>query len=400
MALNLIGILLAFFLAYALVPVVIRLIARYNFFDRPDERKIHTHLKPSMGGAAIFAGFLAGYVFFTIQFFELRYLFVLPAMLTMLVVGFYDDRNALKPYRKLFWQIPASLLVIIGSDIRISSLYGLFNVYEIPYIVSVLLTCFTFVIMTNAFNLIDGIDGLAGTIAVIAGTFFSIWSWYAGYPFISMMSLSVVAATLAFLRYNWEPSRLFMGDTGALFLGFTLTTLTVFVIDRASLLPEVHTLYTKDNISLGVAVMVIPIADTLKVIVTRILQGRSPLSPDKTHLHHRLLNIGFSHSRAVLILASVNLLFIGLAWAGRSQTDMVMLPALVAVGLSLNWWLEQKVKAKRILVEQTSPTVSYDPIEQRYLRKTNGSAAKVLVATRIEDTVAAPERGKSKNVAS
>ncbi len=231
----------------------------------------------------------------------------------LLFLGVKDDLIAMAPKKKFIGQIIASAIVIFLTDIRVISLDGLLGVGELPYAVSVLFTLFVFILVINSFNLIDGIDGLAGMIALVASGFFGIFSLLNENYLLMLISFISIGAIVGFLRYNLSHiHKLFMGDSGSLFLGFLLAYQGISFLD----LNESETaLYTVANAPiLLLAILSFPLLDTLRVFVLRAKERRSPFSPDRNHIHHRLLDLGLTHKQATSLIFVGNVLIIEFAF--------------------------------------------------------------------------------------
>ena len=184
------------------------------------------------------------------------------------------------------------------------SLYGLFGVYEIPVAVSYILSAFTIIVITNAYNLIDGVDGLAGSVGIICSLFFGVWFYLIDANAYAFLSFAILGGLLAFLQFNWAPSKVFMGDTGSLMIGFFLSIVTIKFIDLNYNLQEAHPFRFDAFIGPAIAVFIVPLYDTLRVFIKRMLRGKSPMHPDRTHLHHILLRLGCNHAQATGILGN------------------------------------------------------------------------------------------------
>jgi UDP-N-acetylmuramyl pentapeptide phosphotransferase/UDP-N-acetylglucosamine-1-phosphate transferase len=333
---------LSFLISFLLFPVVIKIFKQLSWFDTPGTHKIHSASVPSMGGVAILMGAsLALLMILPLQqWISYRYFFIAIAL--MFLIGLRDDVLALTPRQKLFSQLlPVFVLVFLDKSI-LGSFYGLFGEMLFPVWLAYGVSLFTIVIITNAYNLADGIDGLAGTVGIFATVFFGIWFYLAGEPYLSLISLCFAGALIAFILFNWQPSSIFMGDTGALMVGLLLSFLTIRFINLNYALPLEHPFRFAASISTAVAVLVVPIFDTLRVIVLRLKNGQSPFRADRNHLHHRLLAMGFSHAGAVTRLAIMNLGFIILAILFRTTTDNVVLPILAGICLLISFVLKWK----------------------------------------------------------
>ena len=219
-----------------LFPVFIKVLERNNIFESPGRRKIHKSSIPSLGGVPIFLGFvLALLLWFPLQgFLEFKYFF--GALLLMFILGLRDDLVPLKPMHKLINQIIPALMVIFLFGLQLTSFFGLAGVYSIPNYLGAFLTALGILFITNSFNLIDGIDGLAAVIGLVSVLFFGIWFNFVDLTQMAVLAFTFGGALLAFLFYNWEPSRIFMGDTGALTLGFFIAFISILFVNHNELL--------------------------------------------------------------------------------------------------------------------------------------------------------------------
>jgi UDP-N-acetylmuramyl pentapeptide phosphotransferase/UDP-N-acetylglucosamine-1-phosphate transferase len=323
----------SFLVTFFAIPVIIKISKKRGLFDQPGRRKIHTRETPSMGGIAIFAGlFTAIAMWITLQGL-LVYNYFFSALIIIFITGIRDDLVPLKPSYKLLAQIVAASMIVFFTDIKLDSLYGLFGIYDLPEPLLATINIFTIIVITNSFNLIDGLDGLAGSIALIAFLFFGCWFYLMGDKYMSIIIFSLIGAIIAFLNFNWEPSRIFMGDTGALLLGFMLAVISIYFIDVNYNLPADSPLKFQPSIATAVAVLIIPLFDTLRITISRMMRGRSPFSPDKTHIHHLLMRIGLNHSQTAGVMALVNLTFIGVVFLGRDLNDNIMVPLVISFAL-------------------------------------------------------------------
>jgi UDP-N-acetylmuramyl pentapeptide phosphotransferase/UDP-N-acetylglucosamine-1-phosphate transferase len=320
----------AFILSSLFFPVQIKMMRKWDLFDHPTDHKIHQSVTPSMGGVCILLG-----VIFTLamalplaQWAELKYFFV--ALGIIFATGLRDDVLTLKPTQKLVGQLLPMFVVVVFGNLLLDSFYE-FNAEPLPRPISWVITLFTLVALTNAFNLIDGIDGLAGSISAVVLAALGAWFYASGKPFLAVIAFSFVGAIGGFLIYNWQPSKIFMGDTGTLPIGFALSFLLIAFINSNYRLEPIHAWKFQASISTAVALFVVPIFDTLRVIALRIRRGQSPFQADRSHLHHDLLRLGLSHQGATLALVAFNISFVLLAFVFRNQPDAVLLPVIVAV---------------------------------------------------------------------
>jgi len=324
---------LAFTVAFLLIPVFIKLLERWRVFDSPGKHKIHEQFKPSMGGAPIVigVGFAVLIALPMSEIAHLKYYFI--AIILMFITGLRDDILTLTPRQKMLSQFLPVIILIVFHQVELRSMYELAPHFEFHEIGAWAVTFFTLIILTNAFNLIDGIDGLAGTIGVIILLCLGLWFHSITQSTLALLAFSFAGATLAFLYFNWQPSKIFMGDTGALTIGFVIASLAIQFINLNFALDENHPAHLRSSISSAVCILIIPIFDTVRVIIIRLMHSQSPFKADKNHLHHELLALNLSHAQAVIVLATINAAFIALAWILRSQPDAIIL--LVVAGTCL-----------------------------------------------------------------
>jgi UDP-GlcNAc:undecaprenyl-phosphate GlcNAc-1-phosphate transferase len=207
MATQLAAAVTSFVICFLIIPVIIKYSLEKNLVDIPGRRKIHKKITPSMGGIAIFIGFVVSALIWMdiSQWKEMR--FILIALFMVFFIGVRDDLVPLRPFMKLLGQLMAAAVLIALFDLRLKSFYGLLGIYDIPLIISYAITLFTIIVITNSFNLIDGLDGLAGTIAGISLLAFGISFYLAGDTVFAVLSFSMVGAVIAFLFFNWDPPR-------------------------------------------------------------------------------------------------------------------------------------------------------------------------------------------------
>ena len=325
----------SFLITFLIFPVFIKVFKKRNYLDTPGGRKIHTVQTPSMGGLPIFIGFSISLLIWMPfeELIEIKY--VISALTIMFIIGFRDDLINLKAIQKLFGQIASILIVVAVCDVRLVSFYGLFGIHAIPTFLSYILSVFTIIVITNAFNLIDGIDGLAGSIGIISTLFFGIWFYLVGDDAYAFLSFSLLGGLVAFLQFNWAPSKVFMGDTGSLMIGFFLSIIAIKFIDGNHALPVDHQFRFDAYIGPAIAVLIVPLYDTFRVFVKRLIRGKSPMHPDRTHLHHILLRLGCNHAQASGVLITVNVIFVLLALVLYSFPDLIVLPVLIITAIAL-----------------------------------------------------------------
>jgi UDP-GlcNAc:undecaprenyl-phosphate/decaprenyl-phosphate GlcNAc-1-phosphate transferase len=346
MATQLAAAITSFVISFLIVPVIIKYSLRKNLVDIPGRRKIHKKVTPSMGGIAIFCGFfISTMVWVDLQFwFKIK--FILVALFVVFFIGVRDDLVPLKAIVKLLGQIMAVCLLTFLSDIQLKSLYGLFGIYELNFVVGYVITIFTVIAITNSFNLIDGLDGLAGSIASIGLLCFGLWFYLIGDHIFATICFTMLGAIFAFLIFNWEPSEVFMGDTGALVIGMTLAVLAIHFINTNYSLPEGYPYKFNASISTAACFIMIPLVDTSRIIILRLWKRQSPFKPDKSHIHHAIMRLGKSHSQTTLILGTAQIFYVAMAIALRSYSEVTVLVVIVVLSIFLSVFLDRLILKK------------------------------------------------------
>lgn len=325
---------LSFIIAFVSVPVLIKIAQERNLFDTPDfGRKLHTRVTPTMGGAAIFIAFVVGFGLSSYTEYYPGFGYLISGLSILFFTGMKDDIITVSARFKLIAQVISAFLVMYGSNMMITTFGGLFGVEALPEIVSVGLTLFTFIVVTNAYNLIDGIDGLAAGIGIIASVFFGIGFLVSGNIPLAVMCFFVAASMLGFLVHNFSPASIFMGDTGSLIVGFLLSIMAVKFV---SLSEEalISSIFSRTAPVLTIAVLSLPLYDTLRVFTKRVISGQSPFTPGKDHVHHVLLDMGFSHAQTAIILYSGTIL-LATSILVLNQLNINVLLAVVILGMFL-----------------------------------------------------------------
>jgi UDP-GlcNAc:undecaprenyl-phosphate/decaprenyl-phosphate GlcNAc-1-phosphate transferase len=291
---------------------------------------------PTFGGIAVFIGFVLAMILVSGSNSIFGQGYVFAALIIIFFMGVKDDIIVLDPLKKLYGQIIAALILVFFADIRITNLFGIFHVNELPYIVSLLLTVFVFIVVINGFNLIDGIDGLASGTGILSSIMFAVWFWADNDISYSIFCFSFAGSLSAFFMYNvfGHKNKIFLGDTGSMLIGFILSILACHFLQDELVAPVLVKIETAPSIV--IAVLFIPLYDSLRVFIIRISNGKSPFKADRQHLHHRLLQLGFSHFKATIILMSFNLLFILISIFCQSigAIKLICIMVLLAVFLS------------------------------------------------------------------
>ncbi|MFN2439222.1 MAG: glycosyltransferase family 4 protein [Chitinophagaceae bacterium] len=315
----------AFVIAMLLMPLLIKLINYFKLYDVPDLRKEHTQPVPTMGGVAICTGMAVACAIwfpFSKDLFTISFFFSIAVLFAL---GILDDLHNISAQNKLVIQLAVASLIAF-TDVRIHSFNGLFGIYELPVAAQYTFTIITIAGVTNAFNLIDGIDGLAGGIGFMSLLLLGLFLTLSNDASTALIAFSLAGGILGFLYYNFNPARIFMGDTGSLVLGFVVSVLCIKLLQlnstfSFSILPH--------GPILVLAIVIVPVFDTIRVFSLRIWTGKSPFAPDKTHIHHLLTNNGWSHSFTSRLICTMHGCLLVLAYFLKNLTQEAGLAILL-----------------------------------------------------------------------
>ena len=329
------AVLTAYVISYISMPAVIRVAELKNLIDAPDgHRKLRGKVVPTLGGVGIFAAFIVSYSVWgqvtTMQAFP----FFIASLFILFLMGVRDDIVELTPLKKLIVQVAAILILVYGGGVVLTGFGGVFGFNEVSWIAGSLASVVIMLAVINAYNLIDGIDGLAGGVGVIVSSILGIWFWGAGYLSLTILSFTLSGALVGFLSYNMFPAKIFMGDTGAMSIGMILGYLSLeFLILNHSLAGQGW--HISNGEVLAVSILIIPIVDTIRVIILRLKKGVSPFMGDRSHIHHRMLDMGISHLHSAFILWLVNIFMIGLAYATMPLNVNLQLAIVIGTALMI-----------------------------------------------------------------
>lgn len=324
----LLAIAVSFTITFLAIPAIITVAHRKKLFDIPDERKVHQSPIPSLGGLGIFASFVIACLL-SIQFQyapEIQYF--LAASLVIFFLGLKDDILVISPIKKFIGQVMAAFLIIYKGGIQIKSMHGFMGIGELPEMFSLLFTYLTVLVIINSFNLIDGIDGLAGSLGLMASVIFGIYFFQANIIAYSILSFALAGSLVAFLIFNFQPAKIFMGDTGSMLIGMVNAILVIKFINVGGV--AAINIPVSAAPAIGFSILMIPLLDTLRVFGIRIIHRRSPFSPDRNHIHHLMLDLGLNHRAITLILVAVNFAFIVATFALRSLGCTPLILGIIA----------------------------------------------------------------------
>lgn len=319
----------AFVVTLITIPPIISLIKKYGLYDVPNARKEHSSPIPTMGGIAVIAGMMMALVLwfpFSNNVPQISFFFSIAVLFGL---GIMDDLKDLSAKYKFIVQICLAILIAV-SGIRITSLDGFLGIYELPLSAQYTFTLLAIVGITNAFNLIDGIDGLAGGIGFMSLVTLGMFLTMTGDMNTALIAFALAGGILAFLYFNLNPARIFMGDTGSLVLGFVIAVLCIRLMQVNV---QVANPVIPHATVFVLGIVLIPVFDTLRVFAGRLWKGRSPFSADKTHIHHLLTNQGFSHGFAAKLICFFHgFILMEVYWLRNMRQEWVV---LILAGLML-----------------------------------------------------------------
>lgn len=287
---------IAMVITLATTPLVKKLAIRWGAVDKPDHRKVHTRLMPRLGGLAIYIAFAICFFLFVPKTKEALGIFI--GATVIVITGAIDDRYQISPKAKLLGQIIAAAIVM-AVGLRVEFINLPFDGQVNFSWLSIPITLLWLVGVTNAINLIDGLDGLAAGVSGIALLATAVMAVLMGNTMAILFSVILLGAVIGFLFFNFHPAKIFMGDTGSLFLGFNLAALSILGFKQVTLMAFI----------VPILILGVPLSDTFYAIVRRWVHKQPISQPDKNHLHHCLLSMGFSHRKTVIVIYSISAVF-------------------------------------------------------------------------------------------
>lgn len=315
--------LFSFVTTWLIIPLIRAVILKNRLIQQPNSRSSHQHRVPSFGGLAFFLVLIIGIlitpeiiekVFNDSEFGYIKSL-IMRAILTLALIitvytGIKDDNKILTPKNKLFGQFVSACLIAYFDKFRINNFYGLFNVYELPLFLSLIFSIIFIVCIMNAFNLIDGIDGNAALNGICISFFFCFFFFVTKLMFFVSICIMLIGILTAFMRFNFSASRkIFMGDTGSLTVGLVISVLALRTLNIQEHEFELNFLEYNNIPIIVFTILLLPILDVIRVIIIRLKLKKRIWEPDRNHIHHLLIDIGFTHKKASLTINLILLLF-------------------------------------------------------------------------------------------
>lgn len=367
----------ALFSSLIMVPFLRRWALDNDTLDVPGGRKVHTQSTPRIGGVAISMAFLFALLVHVPMTREVRG--ILAGTLIVFFTGLVDDLHGLSPRRKFLGQIGACLVTMTVGHLYLADLGNLFGAggVVLPVWLAVPFTIFAVVGVINALNLIDGLDGLAGGVSVVALTAFFVLALQDGNADTAALCMALLGGVLGFLKYNFYPARIFMGDVGSLVTGFVLGFTAILLTQRpgANVSPVVPLL-----------VLGLPILDTVWVMIRRWMHGGDPFAPDMTHVHHKFLNLGFQHRFTVLVIYGISVFWATFSVIFRTLPEYLLLSAFVVISIgsyaALRYILDRRQKFSFLALDSSRglrDSVTYQRLVERSDRLLPGLIALVLI---------------------
>ena len=311
------------------IPVIVRISTTKKLFDEPNDRKLNIKRIPNLGGIALFLGISIGTLLGILNDTFLEWRYILSSMIIMFFIGIKDDILVISARKKLIAQLMSAVVLIFLGDIRITNFNGMLGIYEIDFTYSVIFSIIVIVGIINALNLIDGIDGLASSISFLAACSYGAMFYLTGHNNYVILCAATAGSLISFFGYNvfGKVNKIFMGDTGSLILGLIFSVCAIRY-NEIMLQEKAVSLNLSPVISL--AILSIPIFDTLRLFAVRLITRKSPFSADMNHIHHKILRFGLSHLQTTLIISTINLLLIIGVFYLRDKETNVLLILLVA----------------------------------------------------------------------
>lgn len=332
------------------MPSIIFTAIKYRLFDRSDGyRKSHRIHISRLGGLAIFCSFTITTLLFAAMVDYKQANFLITSSIILFALGLKDDMFGVSPGTKFLLQLVVAIMVVVAGEFRLTSFYGVFYMWDVDWIWGCLFTIIVVIFVNNAFNLIDGVDGLAATLGMIATLSFGIFFAIANaYPY-AFIAFAMLGSILGFLMFNYPPAKIFMGDTGSLIIGLVCVVLAIKFIElnKIGSKPEP---YFYSAPSIAVAVLIVPIFDSLRIFLIRIIHKKSPFKGDRNHVHHRLQRLGFNAQQIVWVLGffSICMIFlaVGLQNIGNFSLIFLLLGICFVINGLITYLIGKKINPK------------------------------------------------------
>lgn len=331
----LIAFVLAFFVSWSAYPAIFKVAEDKHLMDEPCSRSVHSTKTPTLGGIGIFISLVVVITILGGLLDTKILLLLLGGMTVLFFLGLKDDLLVLSPRKKFIGQLLAAFVLIIFTDTRISSFFGIFGITIFPYWFSVAFTLFVYLLIINAYNLIDGVDGLAGTLALFACSAFAYLFFRTDDVSMITIAVATVGALLPFLRLNFsKKNKIFMGDTGSMIIGFLVAFFAVRFMSEVQ--GERLSVFRNSAPILALSIVFFPLLDTLRIFFIRaVILRKSPFEADQNHLHHGVLKLGYSHIKITTYIVMINVVLFMLTLAFKDFEIHIQFLLLMGIGTCL-----------------------------------------------------------------
>jgi len=301
----------SFMTMYFVTPVIIQVVKLKRLFDKMTDRSSHSQPVPSFGGVTFFIILIISLSIAEQFFLTSRAVYLIPSTLIIFFTGLKDDMTGISAWNKIFMQFIATTMLFASPDFQITNLHGFLGISEIPHWICIPLSFLVVVFYINAYNLIDGIDGLASSLGAMFFTFFAIVYYCLSDYMMMTVCLSMVASFIAFLRFNVsKDKRIFLGDTGSLLIGFLVAAIVINILSK-DYQEGLKMTFISNLPLIIISALYIPVFDSIRVFIIRIQNRQNPFAPDRTHVHHVLLDYyQFSHRKTSFIILTTNVIII------------------------------------------------------------------------------------------
>lgn len=334
----------SFIIGHFSIPSILTIAREKHLYDEPDERKVTKRRVPTLGGAAIFLALTVSTTLFCYKYIFLELPYIVVALIILFYIGIKDDILDISARSKSIIQLVATAIVIFVADLYIKDFHGFITSAPVPYWIAVFVTIFMVMLIINGFNLIDGIDGLASGIGIVSSFAFTIIFITRNEYQYAIFAASLTGVLISFFMYNvfGLRNKLFMGDTGSMLVGLSISIMAIRYLND----PGTDG-YTQISPSLLYGIIAYPLTDTLRVFFIRLKSGNSPFKPDKNHIHHSFLRLGYKHYKATFLILGTNVVIILLALAIQpwieNETVKLFILMLISLGLySVPWFVLKK----------------------------------------------------------
>jgi UDP-N-acetylmuramyl pentapeptide phosphotransferase/UDP-N-acetylglucosamine-1-phosphate transferase len=340
------GFLASFVVTFIGIPSVIKVARIKGLFDQPVSRSSHDEPTPRLGGTMIFAGVILSSVLFTSlsNAYELKY--IIAGMLILFFIGVKDDMVSLTPIKKAIGQFFAASLIVLAGDFKIECCYDMQIPEGVAYLISVVVSIFVIMALINSINFLDGIDGLASGVGIMSSALMGVWFVAAGQVSYSVMCFSLSGSLIAFLYFNAFSNKykIFLGDTGSMIIGFLLSVFVMRFLDINRSLDTSSSVHLNSALSMALAMVFVPVFDSLRICYIRTRAGKSIFKGDNNHIHHRMLKISGSHILASSLIIIFNLVLVIITFLLQEIGNLPLVLILLFLGVVFSVFLGLKVR--------------------------------------------------------